>query len=317
VNAEVSSQGHVWSTAAYVTDYGEKTIPSGYAGRRADVDGEEANEPVAGFLWTLAKKRGVTFRDYGEMVKTEEGWPVTQRELEGSVSPSYPPFNLKITDQVRADAWIGELKGFEQRGEMPALEILHLPSDHTAGGRAGYRTPRAFMADNDLALGRIVEALSRSRFWKDTVVFVLEDDAQAGPDHVDSHRSVFYAISAYSRPGVVHRFLNTTDVVGAIEQILGLGNLSKYDYFSRSLADVFTKTRDPAPYVPVRPQADMDELNPPESKPAKLSRGFDLDRPDRIDAAAFNRLLWAMLKPGEPLPASRAMGSLQMLQVGP
>ncbi|MGH9761282.1 MAG: bifunctional YncE family protein/alkaline phosphatase family protein, partial [Blastocatellia bacterium] len=204
-NAEVSSQGHIWSTAGYVTDYGEKTIPSMYSDRRADVDGEEIDEPTAGFLWTLATRKGVTFRDYGEMVNGPQGWPVTQHELGPDICPTYPPFNFEIPDQVRADAWIAELNQFAKDGEMPALEVMHLPSDHTAGGRAGLGTPRAYMADNDLALGRIVEALSKSPFWKDTVVFVLEDDSQAGPDHVDSHRSPFFAISAYSRPGVIHR----------------------------------------------------------------------------------------------------------------
>ena len=222
-NAEVSSQGHIWSTAAYVTDFGEKTIPSAYAGKREGVDGEEIDEPINGFLWTLAGKKGISFRDYGEMVKVPEGWPVTQREVASSVSPTYPAFDLKTPDQARADAWIAELEKFVRAGEMPRLEVMHLPSDHTAGGRAGFRTPRAFMADNDLALGRIVEALSKSPFWKDTVIFVLEDDSQAGPDHIDSHRSCFFAISAYNRPGTMHRFANTTDVVAAIEDILGLG----------------------------------------------------------------------------------------------
>ena len=191
-NAEVSAQGHIWSTAAYVTDFGEKTVPSLYSSRREGVDGEEVDEPINGFLWTLARKKGISFRDYGEMVKAHEGWPVTQRELGSDVSPTYPAFNLKITDQARADAWIAELDKFVSDGEMPGLEVMHLPGDHTAGGRAGYRTPRAYMADNDLALGRIVEALSKSPFWRDTIVFVLEDDSQAGPDHVDPHRSVFF-----------------------------------------------------------------------------------------------------------------------------
>src|SRR5579864_9622564 len=161
-NAEVSSQGHIWSTAAYVTDFGEKTIPSAYSDRRAGVDGEEIDEPNDGFLWTLAAKKGVSFRDYGEMVAVPEGWPVTQRELGSDVSPSYPAFDLKVPDQVRADAWIAEFEQFVKDRNLPQLEILHLPSDHTAGARPGYHTPRAFMADNDLALGRIVEALSKS-----------------------------------------------------------------------------------------------------------------------------------------------------------
>jgi len=314
-NAEVSSQGHIWSTAAYVTEYGEKLVPSAYAGKRGDIDGEEIDEPQAGFLWTLAAKKGVSFRDYGEMVAVEEGWPVTQREVLPEVSPAYPAFNLKIPDQVRADAWIAELHQFERDGNMPQLEVLHLPSDHTAGARAGFHTPRAFMADNDLALGRIVEALSKSSYWRDTVMFVLEDDSQSGPDHVDSHRSPLLVISAYSRPGLFHRFANTTDVVAAIEDILGLDRLSKFDYFSRSLADVFSATPDLSPYTPLEPRYDRNEVNPPQSAAARLSEGIDLSRPDRVNDALFNQILWLSLKGAEPLPLAQTRSPLHVLQM--
>jgi hypothetical protein len=301
-NAEVSSQGHIWSTAAYVTDFGEKAIPSLYSDRRADVDGEDVDEPLGGFLWNLAAKKGIWFRDYGEMVKGPEGWPITQRDLRADVSPVYPEFNLKIPDQKRADGWIQELGEFIKQGEMPALEVLHLPSDHTAGGRAGYPTPRAYMADNDLALGRIVEALSHSPFWRDTVIFVLEDDSQSGPDHVDSHRSPFFAISAYNHPGTIHRFVNTTDVVAAIEDILGLARMSKFDYFSRSLADIFSDLLDLTPYEAIVPKVDLKELNTPESSAARSSAGLDLTAPDRVNDAVFNRILWSMIKGDGPVP---------------
>lgn len=303
-NAEVSSQGHIWSTAAYVTDFGEKTIPSAYANKREGVDGEEIDEPMNGFLWTLARKKGISFRDYGEMAKAPEGWPVTQREVVAYLSPTYPPFNLKVPDQVRADAWIDELHKYIQSGKMPQLEIMHLPSDHTAGGRAGYRTPRAFMADNDLALGRIVEALSQSPFWKDTVIFVLEDDSQAGPDHIDSHRSCFFAISAYNPPGTIHRFVNTTDVVAAIEDILGLERLSKFDYFSRSLSEIFVDKPDLSPFTSVVPKVDMNETNPATTAAARASAELDFSAPDRIDDQTFNQLLWSMIKGSQPLPVS-------------
>jgi DNA-binding beta-propeller fold protein YncE len=315
-NAEVSSQGHIWSTAAYVTDFGEKTIPSLYSDRREGVDGEEVDEPINGFLWTLAREKGISFRDYGEMVRVPEGWPVTQRGLASSVSPTYPAFDLKITDQARADAWIAELNMFVRDGEMPRLEVMHLPGDHTAGGRAGYRTPRAYMADNDLALGRIVEALSRSPFWKDTVIFVLEDDSQAGPDHVDSHRSCFFAISAYSRPGTIHRFANTTDVVAAIEDILGLGRLSKFDYFSRPLSDIFVEAPDLSPWTSIVPQVDMNEANAPASAAARMSEGLDLSAPDRVDDATFTQILWTMLKHLQPLPRTDGKAPLHAYRVG-
>jgi hypothetical protein len=264
----------------------------------------------------MAKVKGISFRDYGEMVKVPEGWPVTQKDLGAGVSQTYPAFNLEIPDQVRAGAWIAELAGFVRDGEMPRLEVMHLPNDHTAGGRAGYRTPRALMADNDLALGRIVEALSRSPFWRDTIVFVLEDDSQAGPDHVDSHRSVFFAISAYNRPGTVHRFLNTTDVVAAIEDILGLDRLSKFDYFSRSLADLFAATPDLSPWTAIVPQVDMDEMNAPHSAAARMSEGLDLSAPDRVSDGTFNAILWRMMKGPGPLPAARHAAPLHLLLAG-
>ena len=314
VNAEVSSQGHIWSTAAYVTDYGEKLVPSGYAGKRDDVDGEESDEPERGFLWTLAKRGGVSFRDYGEMVKGNPGWPVTQRELGADVNPDYVPMDFVTQDQQRADVWVAELQRYARQGTMPQLEIVWLPMDHLAAARPGKCAPRACMADNDLALGRIVQALSHSRYWKDTVVLVVEDDAQAGPDHSDSHRAPFYAISAYSRPGTVHRFVNTTDVVAAIEDILGLGRLSKFDYYSRSLAGIFAPTPDLTPYDPIIPTQDLNEKNPENSVAARMSEALDFSAPDRADDQLYNRILWLMLKGNVPAPEARNHAALHLLQ---
>ena len=314
VNAEVSSQGHIWSTAAYVTNYGEKVVPSGYAGKRADMDGEESDEPERGFLWTLAIREGITFRDYGEMVKGNPGWPVTQPDLGADINPDYIPFDLTTQDQKRADVWIDELQRYVRDGNMPQLEVMHLPMDHLTAARPGKCTPRACMADNDLALGRIVQALSHSPYWKDTVIFVLEDDAQAGPDHTDSHRAPFYAISAYNRPGTVHRFINTTDVVAAIEDILGMGRLSKFDYFSRSLADIFAPAADLTPYDPIIPTQDLNEKNPQNTAAARMSEGLDLSEPDRVDDQLYNRILWLMLKGDAPPPVAQSHAALHALQ---
>jgi sugar lactone lactonase YvrE len=312
-NAEVSSQGHIWSTAAYVTDYGEKVIPSGYAGKRSDMDGEEADTPERGFLWTEARKCGVTFRDYGEMVPGV-GWPNEPKDLPPDVSPTYKPFDLTTLDQNRIDAWLAEFKDFLAHGNMPQLEVMHLPNDHLAAGRPGKCTPKACMADNDLALGRLVEALSHSPRWKDTVVFVVEDDAQAGPDHVDSHRAPFYAISAYNKPGTIHRFANTTDVIAAIEDILQMGRLSKFDYFSRSLADIFSPTPDLTPYTPIIPKQDLNEKNPAKTTAATMSEGLDLSAADRIDDQLYNRILWLMLKGDAPPPVVRHRAPLPALE---
>ena len=317
-NSEVSSQGHIWSTAAYVTDYDEKTVQSAYSDRRADIDDEEIDEPGNGFLWNLATKKGITFRDYGEMVHNPTGaeWAVTRRRgLAGNINLSYAPFNLAVSDQSRADVWIAELKQFVEKKEMPQFEILHLPNDHTAGGQSGFHTPRALMADNDLALGRIIEALSNSPFWRDTVVFVLEDDSQNGPDHVDAHRSPVLVISPYNRPGTIHRFANTTDVVAAIEDILGLDRLSKFDYFSRSLADVFSETSDFSPFSAVVPQVDMNEMNPAQNAAARMSEGLDFSAPDRVNDAVFNRILWRIMEGEKPFPVVGAKAPVHALEM--
>jgi len=152
----------------------------------------------------------------------------------------------------------------------------------------------------------VIETLSRSRYWTSTVVFVLEDDAQDGPDHVDSHRSPLLVVSAWTRPGVVHRFANTTDVIATIDRILTLGALSKYDYFGRPLTGVYAAKPDSTPYVALRPQVPLTEVNPPNTAVARLSRGLDLTAEDRADESLFNRILWRMTK-GEsrPMPPPR------------
>jgi DNA-binding beta-propeller fold protein YncE len=314
-NAEVSSQGHNWSTAAYSGEYLEKTTPSHYAsdGRTYDYEGSNREKPLddddddvaspsTGYLWDLAARKGISYRDFGEFVmETPEGFKPLKKTLDAHTEEHYPGWGLQFSDQVRADRWIEAFEGFVRTGTMPALQILRLPNDHTAGGAADKRTPRAFMADNDLALGRIIAALSRSRFWRDTVVFVVEDDAQSGPDHVDSHRSVLLTISPYNAPGVVHRFVNTTDVLATIEDILRLRSLSQFDYFGRPMRGLFTRTADLRPYDIVIPAVDIKEMNPPTGPAAEHSAMLDLSDVDAADDDLFNRILWRMIK-GDDVP---------------
>jgi YVTN family beta-propeller protein len=295
-NAEVSQQGHIWSTAAYVTDYGEKTVHPLYSDKRPDINEGDVDEPAEGFLWTRAIQKGITLRIYGEMADWDAdkkgGFHALKPEAAPDTSPDYPPFDMRVPDQKRADVWIAELQEFVRRGSMPQLEILHLPSDHTSGAKAGRPTPRAYMADNDLALGRIVEALSQTPFWRDTVVFVVEDDAQDGPDHVDSHRSVCFVISAWSRGGVQHHFINTTDVVGAIGAIAGFRPMSQYDLHARPLDGVFASKPDLTPYRALVPAVSMNETNPEKTKASELSAPVDFGKADGVDDALFNRILW-------------------------
>src|SRR5262249_37947739 len=176
-----------------------------------------------------------------------------------------------------------------------------------------FNTPRAMVADNDYALGRIVEAISSSPFWRSTVIFVLEDDAQNGPDHVDSHRSPLLVISPWARGGAIHRFANTTDVLKTIEELLQLGSMSQFDQFGRALRDVWRETPDLSPYSAIPPRIDLSEMNPKTGRQARASAGFDLGREDAIDDDAFNRVLWALQK-GEhtPYPGARQADPLTL-----
>jgi YVTN family beta-propeller protein len=339
VNAEASPDGHNWSTAAYTTDYLQKTVPSHYSGRGRTYDYEGTNrgfgmnnipeddvaEPGSGYLWNLAEKKGITFRNYGEFVvptgsRSRDSLPPGYRGnkpfLRSHTNPRYPGFELTIRDQHRADVWIAELQQFAQSGTMPALEIVRLPNDHTSGAMAGRPSPRAAFADNDLALGRMIEALSRSPFWKNTVVFVLEDDAQNGSDHVDAHRSPMFVISAYTRPGAIHRFTNTTDVLRTIEEILGLESMSQYDYFGRPLRDIWADAPDLRPYNALTPAVSLDEINPRGTREALESEKLDLRIEDAADEKLFNEILWRTIKGrGVPYPGvTRA--SARELKIG-
>jgi sugar lactone lactonase YvrE len=329
VNAEVSADGHNWSMAAYATDYTQKTTPSHYdgGGRSYDYEGEnrgvipedDVAEPASGYLWDLAERAGITFANFGLFSVAETGpdsvkhYRGTKSFLAAHTDPDYPSYDMSIPDQRRVDVWLAAFRRWVAANEMPALQILHLPCDHTAGASAGMRTPRAMVADNDLALGRIVEALSRSPFWKNTVVFVMEDDAQDGPDHVDSHRSPLFVVSAYNRFGVTHRFTNTTDVLRTMEEILGLDALSQFDYYGRPLRDIWTDTPDSAPYLALTPAVPLDERNPRRGAAARASRRLDLATVDAADMELFNRVLWMAVK-GEavPFPGTRRMSGLEL-----
>ena len=319
VNAEVSATGHNWSTGAYATDYTEKTVPTIYAGGGRSYDYEGTNRaqlvdddddvaaPASGYLWNAALRKRITLRNYGEFVPIDEdgGAPAsrfiaTKSVLTPHTCPDYSGFDLDVTDQHRADVWLREFSDYVAKSDLPALEIVRLPNDHTSGASAGKPTPRAYMADNDLALGRLIEAVSGSKYWRDTVFFVLEDDAQSGPDHVDSHRSVLMVVSAYNKPGVIHRFVNTTDVLATIEEILGLDAMSQFDYFGRPLREIFSTEADMRPYAAIRPDVDLEEKNPP-GPAAKESALLDFSRADAANDDQFNRVLWRAIK-GDVVP---------------
>ena len=334
VNAEVSPDGHNWSMAAYTTDYLQKTLPSNYSGRGRSYDYEgtnrgwgpenspedDVNEPALGYLWDLAQRKGITFRNYGEFVigegmdrdKLPSGYTGLKPFLTTHTNEKFPAYDLGIPDQRRADVWLEEFAEHVRTGVLPQLEIVRLPNDHTQGLRANAPTPRAMMADNDLALGRIIAALSRSPFWKHTAVFILEDDAQNGPDHVDSHRSPMLVVSPWARGGVLHRFTNTTDVLRTIEELLGLDALSQFDHFGRPLRDIWRDTPDLRPYDVLTPAIPLTEKNPARGAGAAASARLELAVEDRAEEDAFNRILWLAAKgPTVPYPGTHRMSLLE------
>jgi DNA-binding beta-propeller fold protein YncE len=312
VNSEVSADGHNWSMAAYATDYVEKTWPTQYGGRGGpyDFEGTEpTGRPKAGYLWTTCVKKGVSFRMYGEFidVPTPEGKPATPRDpgIGKNFSSTYRGWDLDYSDVDRFKAWEKEFSEFEKNGKLPILCIMHLPNDHTAGTHKGALTPKAYVAQNDFALGLIVDRYSKSPYWKQSAIFVVEDDAQDGPDHVDAHRSVGMVISPYVKKHAVnHTLYSTASMLRTIELILGLPPMSQYDAGATPMFDAFAPKPDLTPYVAENPRIDLNEKNKTGSVGQNLMEKFNLKREDAVPDRAFNEIIWQAVK-GTPMPAPR------------
>jgi len=322
----LSADGHQWTDEAYVTDYLEKFF--GAFPRSYPYDGDDplAYSPT-GFIWDNVMNHGLTFRNYGEFVDAE----ITPRKLsfteifedymngtgkvkiraktnlpqmEPYTCPTYVGFPETVSDQYRASEFIKELKEFEENDNFPNFIIMLLPNDHTSGTEPGKPTPSAAVADNDLALGRIVEAISNSKFWDETCIFVTEDDPQAGLDHVDGHRTVGLVISPYTkRNKVVSTNYSQINMFRTIENILGIPPLNQFDLASEPMLDCFTNEPDFTPYDALPSNIPLDLLNPELSSLsgdalywAKKSMEQDLDDYDRIDEYTFNRIIWHAVK---------------------
>ncbi|MBN2031328.1 bifunctional YncE family protein/alkaline phosphatase family protein [bacterium] len=322
----LSADGHQWTDEAYVTDYIEKFF--GDFTRSYPYDGNDALAYAStGFIWDNVLRHGLTFRDYGEFVDAviEPGnatfMDIYQDFLEGNESikirakenleqlkpylcPTFIGFPNKVPDVYRAAEFIKELKAFEENNHFPHFIIMLLPNDHTSGTRPGLPTPRAAVADNDLALGQIVDAISHSKFWNETCIFVTEDDPQAGLDHVDGHRTVGMVISPYTKRGeVISTYYSQINMVRTMENILGIPPMNQFDMAAEPMTDCFTETPDFTPYEALPNNIRLDELNPPleslSGEPlywAKMSLEQDLDDVDRIDEDTFNRIIWHSVK---------------------
>ncbi len=262
--------------------------------------------PPSGYLWDAAKRAGVSVRSYGIFahrgaVDEEDSGkgPVDAfvPGLKGFVHPDYPAYDLKIPDNVRVDIWLKEFRKFEKEGGLPQLSLIQLPNDHTASTYPGYPTPRAMVAENDLALGRLVEEISKSKFWKESAIFVIEDDAQDGPDHVDSHRSVALIISPYVRKGVVDSTMYTTSgILRTMELILGLEPLSQYDAAAQPAYASFQEQPDTKPYVHRPAKISITEKNGDDAYGAAESMSMNLVDVDRAPMREMNEILWKSIR---------------------
>ena len=317
VESEVSADGHEWSMGAYATDFVERHWPMSYGHnqRKKFTYPSEGNFPIArpagGYLWDRALAAGVSFRSYGEWVDNgptpDAPGKAKAPALEGHFDPLYRSFDQEYSDLKRADRFLAELARFEREGEMPRLQIVRLPNDHTSGAKPGALTPTAFVAENDLALGRVVEAVSRSKFWPTTAIFVVEDDAQNGSDHIDAHRTVALVISPWTRHGAVDSSLySTSSMLRTIELILGLEPMSQFDAAALPMIRSFAKQADPAPYACRPATVPLDARNAFTAWGAAASVAMDFSKEDADDDLLLNEIVWRSVRgAGSPMPPPR------------
>ncbi|HTG45918.1 MAG TPA: beta-propeller fold lactonase family protein [Verrucomicrobiae bacterium] len=315
VESEVSADGHEWTVGAYATDFVEKSWPLSYGHNKHKKYPypSEGNFPIAtpagGYLWDRAKEAGVTYRSYGEFIQNGKtpNDPAQSRvsSLKGHFDPLFRGFDMDYPDSKRADRFISELNRFEQEGEMPRLTLLRLPNDHTAGTAVGKLSPSAYVADNDLALGRVIEAVSHSKFWPQTAIFIVEDDAQNGPDHIDAHRTIAFVISPYTkRKAVDSTMYSTSSMLRTMELILGLRPMSQFDANANPMFNAFQTQPDARPFLHEAARMDLTEKNLRTAWGSDVSRKMDFTKEDAADDIVLNEIIWRSVKGADsPMPA--------------
>jgi YVTN family beta-propeller protein len=310
VNGEVSEDGHQWSNAAYATNFTEKAWPSSYS-RRGEPDADERlTASPAGYLWDSCRKHGLSYVSYGEFASFRAD-PGSAPIFEGAAglqqhfSQGWLEVMMKDgRDPDKVPHFIEDLNQAEKTGSWWQFMVMHLPEDHTHGLVAGAYTPKATVGSNDLALGKVVEAVSHSRFWAETAIFVIEDDAQNGPDHVDVHRTVGLVISPYTKRAFIDSTHYTTaSMVRTMELILGLPPMTQYDRAATPMYRSFQSQANLWAFQTRTPETDLQAKNPATGPGAVASAKLDFSDWDRADPDALNRILWEALRPGEPLPA--------------
>ena len=296
VDAEVSADGHNWSMAAYANDFIEKTWVTSYGGRGGTYDYEGSRNiahPKNGFIWDYAQRAGISFRSYGEFAEQRMKLP----NLKNNCSLKYPGYNLSIKDVTRFEAWKTDFDSLLTKNSVPNLNIIRLGNDHTAGARVGMPTTEAMVADNDLAVGKLVEHLSKSGIWEQSVIFILEDDAQNGSDHVDAHRSTAYVAGGFVKRGYVdHTMYSTSSMLRTMELILGIPPMSQYDAAATPMWRSFSKTPNNQPFIARKNNINLDERNVAVNRNSIKSAEFDLSKPDLINDLEFSQIVWQSVK---------------------
>lgn len=302
VDSEVSADGHMWSMGAYATDYMEKSWPTSYGGKGGGIYGEPEKNVVlnkSGYIWDLCNRYGVTFRTYGEFVTNGKA---TIPVLDKHFHPTFPSYSLAIMDTTRLRIWKTEFETMVKENRVPQFNTLRLGNDHTEGLRIGRPTPYAHVADNDLAVGQLIETLSKSPIWNETAVFILEDDAQNGADHVDAHRSTAYVAGGFVKRNYVdHTAYSTSSMLRTMELILGLSPMSQYDAAAMPMWRCFDSVAKPSDFKAISPNVDLRSKNVARNEWQRKSELFNFEKEDANNDVAFNLVLWHGLK-GDKIP---------------
>ncbi|MCZ8516656.1 bifunctional YncE family protein/alkaline phosphatase family protein [Paenibacillus filicis] len=305
VDAEASPDGHDWTVSGIANDFKEKSYRQ--SDHLYDYEGKDSAEySQSGHIWNNFMNHGLTFRNYGEMTRndaTTNQWVPNDKSVGSNNDVNYPGWTLAYTDLQRFDEWNNEFQQFVKNGNLPALETVQMPGDHTNGTKPGTYTPQAFVAQNDLAIGKMVDAVSHSPYWKDTAIFVIEDDAQAGADHVDAHRTEALVISPYTQTGKVDStFYSTSSMLRTMELFFGLKPMTQFDASAIPMLNSFTNHPNFAPYKIEQPQYPIDLKNGQNAPMAQVSMNLDFSKPDAADPDTLNRVLWAATKGNQPYP---------------
>jgi hypothetical protein len=335
-DAEVSADGHNWITQAGATDYVDKTWPINYSpgprssGRAYDFEDVApgqlfASEPLQGdpsiprsgaaqtrgYLWDNAFFAGVGFRDYGEYTQTDcagsgnvsHTTHLDTTRFPGYVDTKYPGYSTGCSDHAqREPEWEREFRGYVKSGGLPALELVRLGNDHTNGTRAGSATPQSYVADNDVAIGRLIDVVSHSKYWASTAIFITEDDAQNGPDHVDAHRTLALVVSPWTKRGAVDStHYDTASMVATIEDLLGLSPMTITDARATRMWNDFGTKADLTPYTAKTPKVipfgdPGAPVNGAAAPMAAEAAKWDLEDADAAPEDALNQSIWKAIK---------------------